>query len=156
MTYAGAVLGRIVYLGLSTVAPDGRPWSTPVYYAADGIQDYYWVSSTASRHSVNLASNAAASLVVFDSTVAVGQAQAVYAEGTAGPVPDDGLDQALTVYPGPAGRGGRIIARADLTGPSAWRLYRFRADRVWLLCPRDPGRPCVPHGRNDDHRVRVR
>jgi nitroimidazol reductase NimA-like FMN-containing flavoprotein (pyridoxamine 5'-phosphate oxidase superfamily) len=68
--HARSLLEGNAYLTLGTVGADGRPWTTPVYFAADGLVDFYWMSSTESRHSLHLADNAAVSLVVFDSTVA--------------------------------------------------------------------------------------
>lgn len=153
--HAARLLEHTAYLALGTITPDGRPWVSPVYFAAEGLTDFYWSSSTDSRHSQNLAENAAVSLVVFDSTVAPYHGRAVYAEGTAGVVPPEELGRALAVYPGRAGRGGGALTEDDVTGSSPWRLYRARVRDVWVLCPRDPQQPCALHGRRDDHRARV-
>ena len=143
------------YLTLGTVTPDGRPWTSPVYFAADGLTSYYWSSTVDSRHSTNLARNGAVSLVVFDSTVAPYTGRAVYATGVAAPVPEDELDAALSVYPGPEARGGSSLDRDDVRADSPWRVWRAVATDVWVLCPRERGRPCDLHGRSDDHRAAV-
>src|SRR4051794_37568928 len=114
------------YLTLGTVGPDGRPWTTPVYFIADGLIDFYWMSSTASLHSVHLAANPAVSLVVFDSTVAPYHGRALYAAASASQVSGAGLTRALEVYPGPVARGGSAVTVADVSDPSPWRLYRAR------------------------------
>ncbi len=153
--HAAGLLERIAYLTLGTVSAGGTPWVSPVYFAASGLTSFYWCSTTASRHSVNLAANPAVSLAVFDSTVAPYHGRAVYAEGTAGPVPVTELEAALSLYPGPSGRGGAALDLEDVSGSSPWRLYRATAAAVWVLCPRPPRQPCALHGRSDDHRVRV-
>ncbi len=153
--HAEELLAHNRYATLGTITPEGRPWTSPVYFAADDVTSYYWCSTTDSRHSVNLATNDAVSLVVFDSTVAPYTGRAVYAEGTAAAVADGDLAGALSVYPGPASRGGSALEVADVTGDSPWRLWRAVATSVWVLCPRERGRACELHGRSDDHRARV-
>jgi hypothetical protein len=153
--HARSLLEGNAYLTLGTVGAEGRPWTTPVYFAADGLTDFYWMSSTASLHSRHLADNPAASLVVFDSTVAPYHGRALYAAASAQLVEGDQLRRGLEVYPGPAARGGSLVTEEDVTDPSHWRLYRARATDVWVLCPREPRQPCPLHGRAEDHRARV-
>lgn len=71
------------YLVLGTVGADGRPWATPVFFAPLGADAVCWVSSPDSRHSHNVESRPSVALTVFDSTVAVGGAQAAYADAEA-------------------------------------------------------------------------
>ncbi len=68
--HARSLLDGNAYLTLGTVDADGHPWTTPAYFAADGLADFYWVSSPQARHSRSLAAQPSVSLVVFDSTVA--------------------------------------------------------------------------------------
>lgn len=154
--HARSLLARNSYLTLGTVGADGRPWTTPAYFAADGLADFYWVSSPQARHSRNLAAQPMVSLVVFDSTVRPYHGRALYADGTAHEVGAAELDQALRFYPGPADRGASAVTATDVTGAAPWRLYRARATQTWVLCPREPRQPCARHDRTDDHRVLVR
>ncbi|MGI5127258.1 pyridoxamine 5'-phosphate oxidase family protein [Pseudonocardia sp. CA-107938] len=144
--HAQALLARNAYLTLGTVDASGRPWTSPVYFAADGLTDFYWVSSPQARHSRNLAEEAAASLVVFDSTVPPYHGRALYAEGAAHEIDADELDRAVQVYPGPPERGGSALTVADVTGAAAWRLYRARARLVWCSARANPGRPARATG----------
>ncbi|MDF1602497.1 pyridoxamine 5'-phosphate oxidase family protein [Nocardioides sp. YIM 152315] len=153
--HAADLLARNAYLTLGTVGPDQRPWTSPVYFTADGLCDFYWMSTQESRHSQHVAQQPAVSLVVFDSTVPPYHGRALYAEATAEVLEDADLAQGLTVYPGPPARGGTRLTAADVSGSSPWRLYRARAGTVWVLCPREPRQPCRLHGRNADHRVHV-
>ena len=153
--HAKALLERNAYLTLGTVGVDGRPWTSPIYMAADGLTDFFWVSNQASLHSVNVEAHPEVSLVVFDSTVPAYHGRALYAVGTAAVVDETGLAHGLRVYPGPEARGGSELTPEDVTGESPYRLYRARASQVWVLCPREPRQPCPLHGRAEDHRELV-
>lgn len=153
--HARELLDINAYLILGTVDDDGRPWTSPVYFAADGLRDFYWMSSVDSCHSRNLAARPAVSVVVFDSTVPPYHGRALYAAGEARDLGGDDLRRGLEVYPGPADRGGSAVTVDDVTGDSPWRLYRATASDVWVLCPREPRQPCPLHGRAEDHRARI-
>lgn len=149
------LLSANAYLVLGTVGQDDAPWTTPVYFAADGVRDYYWVSSTESRHSANLATSPRVSLAVFDSTVPPYHGRCLYAAGEATELAGDDLEHGLRVYPGASARGGTPVTVGEVTGDAPWRLYRARATAVWVLCPREPRQPCSLHGRAEDHRERI-
>jgi len=155
VAHAHDLLEQNRYVTLGTVGEDGRPWTSPVYFAAEGLADFWWVSSEGSRHSVNLGLRPDVSLVVFDSTVPAYHGRALYAVGRASVVEVDEISHGLEVYPGPESRGGSGLTVEDVTGESPWRLWRARADEAWVLCPREPRQPCPLHGRSDDHRERV-
>ncbi len=143
------------YLTLGTVDADGRPWTSPVYFAPGGDREFYWASEVDARHSRNIAGRPRVSIVVFDSTVAPYHGRAVYAVGEARELSGGDIDRGLEFYPGSDGRGGAPVARDDVEAPSAYRLYRATASDLWVLCPREPGRPCRLHGLAKDHRARV-
>ncbi|MEV0272340.1 pyridoxamine 5'-phosphate oxidase family protein [Hamadaea sp. NPDC050747] len=145
------------YLTLATIDEDGRPWASPVYFAADAdLREFYWVSSPTAQHSLNLAKRPDVSLVVFDSTVPPYHGRCLYAAGTAQALDDTQIHRGLTIYPGPASRGGSAVSAADVTGTAPWRIYRAEASALWVLCPRPPRQACERHGRTDDHRQRIR
>jgi uncharacterized protein YhbP (UPF0306 family) len=91
------LLGQHRYLVLGTADADGRPWATPVFYAADGEHRILWVSARGSRHSRNIAVRPEVAITVYDSSAPIGGAEALYLEATAGYVRDDGREAALTV-----------------------------------------------------------
>ena len=153
--HARELLDTNAYQTPGPVDDTGHPWVSPVYMAASGLREFYWMSTTDARHSLNLAVRPAVSLVVFDSTVRPYHGRALYAVGEAREVTEGELEQALAVYPGPAGRGGQPMTRADFTGESPYRLYRATASEVWVLCPREPRMPCALHGLAKAHRARV-
>jgi hypothetical protein len=155
--HARTLVAGTRYVVLGTVDSDGRPWTSPVYFSADeDLRRFVWTSSPESRHSQNLAERPEISLAVFDSTVPPYHGRCVYAAGTATVLDGDDLARCLEIYPGPAERGGSALTVDDVTGESPWRLYAAEATELWVLCPREPRRPCPRHGRNDDHRARLR
>ena len=139
---------------LATVDDDGRPWVSPVFYAAKDYTDFYWISSPEVTHSRNLARHPHVSIVVFDSQVPAGAGQAVYMAATAAQLSGEEVDRGLEVYPGPAEHGGREIPPEQLLPPAPYRLYRAVVSQHWILCPRDAA-PCTLHGRAFDHRTTV-
>jgi nitroimidazol reductase NimA-like FMN-containing flavoprotein (pyridoxamine 5'-phosphate oxidase superfamily) len=153
--HAQALLDANLYLTLGTTGPDGRPWTSPVCYAAAGVRQYYWVSATDTLHSRNLTERPQISLVVFDSTVPPYNGRAVYATGYARELSGDDLDAGLAVYPGPNQSGVPTLTRDEVTGSSEYRLYQATATDLWVLCPREPRRPCPLHGLAHDHRARI-
>jgi hypothetical protein len=144
------------YLTLGTTGTDGRPWTSPVYFAAAGLREFYWISDSDAQHSRNLTARPHVSLVVFDSTVAPYHGRAVYAAGWARELSGAELDAGLAAYPGSPERGVPTITRGDVTGSSPYRLYQATATDLWVLCPREPRQPCPLHGLARDHRTRIR
>lgn len=153
--HAQSLVDSIAYVTIGSINDDGTPWTSPVYFTADGLRDFYWTSSQTSQHSRNVEARPAVSLVVFDSTVPAYHGRALYGSAIAEIVDGDELAHGLQVYPGPEERGGSQLTLDDVTGESPYRLYRARATDVWVLCPREPRQPCPLHGHNFDHRERV-
>jgi hypothetical protein len=153
--HAQMLLDANRYLTLGTVGADGRPWTSPVYFAASGLREFYWTSENDAVHSRNLTERPHVSIVVFDSTVAPYHGRALYAVGTAAVLDGDDLERGLQVYPGSTARGATALTQHDVTGSSPYRLYRATATDLWVLCPREPRQPCPLHGLAKDHRTRI-
>ena len=66
--HARAIIDTNLYMTLGTADLDGRPWTSPVYFAAGKDRDLYWTSAVDAQHSRNLAERPFVSIVVFDST----------------------------------------------------------------------------------------
>lgn len=135
---AHRVLAANAYMTLATADADGRPWATPVWFAARDLDVFLWVSRPGSRHSRNIAARAAVGIVVFDSTAAVGDASAVYVEAQAREVGPDERDAGLVVFNGRAQEQGiGLWTERDVTEPAQFRLYRATASRVHVLDEHD-------------------
>jgi uncharacterized protein YhbP (UPF0306 family) len=91
------LLAQHRYLVLATAGGDGRPWATPVFYAADGEHRILWVSAPDSRHSRNIAARPDVAITVFDTGAPIGGAEALYLEATAEPVAGDARAAALAL-----------------------------------------------------------
>ncbi|HEU5157524.1 MAG TPA: pyridoxamine 5'-phosphate oxidase family protein [Streptosporangiaceae bacterium] len=151
---ARAIIDANVYMTLGTADAAGRPWASPVFYAARDYREFYWMSSPEATQCRNIAERPEISIVVFDSRIPVGSGQAVYMSAVAGQVPDDEIDRVLEVYPGPADRGARI-SPDQVRPPGRYRLYRATVAQHSVLCPLSAARPCPEHGRVSDHRTIV-
>ncbi|MET8077545.1 pyridoxamine 5'-phosphate oxidase family protein [Streptomyces sp. NPDC005303] len=133
------------YLVLATADAEGRPWSTPVYFAHVECREFFWVSSPETVHSRNIAVRPEVGIAVFDSSVEIGTGQGVYMSAVAAELVD-GAERALEVFSRRSlGHGGRVWTLDDVRGDSGMRLYRAVAGTYSMLAK--DGRP--------DHRVAV-
>lgn len=131
-TMARRVIDGNLYMTLATLDPEGAPWLSPVYFTPARYTDFYWVSSPEAHHSRYLLERPAVQIVIFDSSVAVGHAEAVYMAAQARPIADEDLDAVLGEAFG--GRGGaRPFSREELTGDGDLRLYVATATSYEVL-----------------------
>jgi hypothetical protein len=143
---AREIIDRIAYMVLATAGADGRPWASPVYFAADGRDAFYWVSSREARHSANIADRPEVGIVIFDSTVPIGTGQGVYIEARAEQLSEQDLDGGLAVFSARSiGHGGSAWTRDDVLGETLIRMYRATASSYSVLAK--DGQP--------DHRLPV-
>ena len=77
------LLAAIRYMTLATADEEGRPWSSPVWFAAPTPSELLWVSDPNARHSRNIAARPEVAIVVFDSTVPENAGWGLYMEATA-------------------------------------------------------------------------
>lgn len=115
------------YLVLATADASGRPWATPVFFAASGARELYWVSAPESRHSANIAVRPDVAVTVFDSRAPIGGAEAVYFEARARRVDDLGaLDLLNARLPAD-----KQLTTEDVLGPM--RLFCAEVGRSFVL-----------------------
>jgi nitroimidazol reductase NimA-like FMN-containing flavoprotein (pyridoxamine 5'-phosphate oxidase superfamily) len=128
------------YLTLGTAEADGHPWVSPVWFASEDYTHFHWVSSPDARHSRNVAFRPEVAIAIFDSTVPVGGAQAVYMSGRAEELVGSELERGIDVF----GRlseadVGRKWVLDDVQPPSLFRLYRATVSEHYVLVAgRDP------------------
>ena len=139
---ARTIIDSNKYMVLGTADQAGHPWVTPVWFASEDYTRFLWVSLPEARHSRNLAARPEVAIAIFDSTVPVGGAQAVYMAGTAKELTGAELDGGIEVF----GRlsvadVGRMWALDDVRPPSLFRLYRATVSEHYVLIGgRDPER----------------
>jgi nitroimidazol reductase NimA-like FMN-containing flavoprotein (pyridoxamine 5'-phosphate oxidase superfamily) len=133
-----AIVDANLYLVLGTVDADGRPWVSPVYYAHSAYGEFVWVSKPGARHSQNLEARADVSIVIFDSTVAIGTGGGVYMTATAHEVGEEGRAEALEVFSRRSlSHGDGEFAAEDVVAPARLRLYRAIAVDQYVLDDHD-------------------
>jgi nitroimidazol reductase NimA-like FMN-containing flavoprotein (pyridoxamine 5'-phosphate oxidase superfamily) len=124
------------YMTLATADETGTPWASPVWFATDDLEQFFWVSDPNARHSRNIAARPQIAIVIYDSTVAPGDAQAVYIAATAERSDD------IAVYARESeAQGLRAWSLADVTEPARHRLYRATATEHFVLGPGDQRLP---------------
>jgi hypothetical protein len=105
-----------------------------VWFAERDLHEFTWVSRFETRHSRNIAERPEVSIAIFDSTVPVGDAVAVYVEATAHELPEGDLSGALEVFNARSiAQGLRAWRPSDVSGFAPHRLYRATASQAWVL-----------------------
>jgi hypothetical protein len=119
-------------LVLGTADDAGAPWLTPLFFAPLGPHRLCWVSAPDSRHSRNIARRPSVAITVFDSTVAVGQAEAAYFEAQAAPARPDEVAAALRSLNSrlPADK---QLADEDLQPRGPLLVYQADPEHTYLL-----------------------
>jgi predicted pyridoxine 5'-phosphate oxidase superfamily flavin-nucleotide-binding protein len=139
---ARSVIDANRYMALGTADEAGSPGVSPVWFASEDYRNFHWVSSPDAKHSRNLAAHPEVAIAIFDSSVPVGGAQAVYMTGVAEQLTGAELDQGLEVFDRVSRRDtGRAFGLEDVQGSARFRLYRATVSEHWVLVPgRDPDR----------------
>jgi hypothetical protein len=134
VTTAKNIIDENIYMVLGTVNETGIPWVSPLYYAARRYTDFYWVSSPAARHSVNLALRHQVSIVIFDSRAQIGTGQGVYMEAVACELTETALEDGIEVFSRASiadGAGAWILE--NVRAPAQYRLYKATVTGHWVL-----------------------
>jgi Pyridoxamine 5'-phosphate oxidase len=118
------------YMTLATADADGVPWASPVWYATEDGRHFYWVSDPNARHSRNIAERPEIAIVIFDSTVTPGDADAVYLAARAEPVGTDGIDIFSRVSAAQGLEGWNV---ERVTAPAKHRLYGATVTEAFRL-----------------------
>jgi uncharacterized protein YhbP (UPF0306 family) len=140
--HARRVIDANRYMALGTTDESGHPWVSPVWFASEDYRSFHWISSPDAKHSRNLSARPEVAIAIFDSSVPVGAAQAVYMKGMAKELTGAELEQGLAVFDRVSQRDvGRAFGLDDVQGASLFRLYRAAVSEHWVLIPgRDPER----------------
>ena len=138
------IVQQLRYVVLATADEAGRPWSSPVYFAHRGLDEFTWISRPGTTHSRNIAVRPDIGLVVFDSLQPPGTGRGFYARATAAEVPPHEVEQAIRPFSDRC-----VLDGLGAYGPfeleeSELRLYRARTVEISLL-----------PGTGKDHRVPV-
>lgn len=143
---ARSIIDASLYMVLATADETGLPWASPVYFAASGYTEFFWVSSPEATHSRNIAVRPEVGIVIFDSRVPIGTGQGVYMPAAAEQVTGPELQRGIDVFSRRSlEHGGAAWTPNDVQGEAGIRLYRATAAEHSMLAK--DGRP--------DHRIAV-
>jgi uncharacterized protein YhbP (UPF0306 family) len=139
---ARAILAATRYMVLATAGADGRPWVSPVWFASEDGVVFLWISKPDARHSQNIAVRPEVAIVVFDSSVAPGGAQALYVDAVAARLDGAERDAAVAAYSrASVAQGLGEFTSADVAEGARWRVYRATATARSVLGPGDERLP---------------
>jgi hypothetical protein len=135
------------YMTLGTTDEAGHPWVSPVFYAARGYGEFYWMSSPEVTHSQNLARRPQLSIVIFDSQVVPGNARPVYmsavAEMSVYRLYRSTVSQHSVLCPRSKGLPCTLHGRHSTTGPgdplAPTTRHRLSDDGAGAVCPPTEG-----------------
>src|SRR3954471_2084826 len=133
--HAQGFLDGNAYLTLATADAAGTPWASPVYFAYDAAASrLLWVSRPNTRHSRNIGERPEVSAVVFDSTVAIGGAEALYVCAWARELDGAEREARVETYSSRsvAHRGGPWTLD-DVMGGTELRLFGADITEAWVL-----------------------
>lgn len=131
-TMAKRILDSNRYMTIGTVGGDGHPWVTPVYFTPDRYRQMFWISDPEARHSLNIAARSEVSIVVFDSSVPVGGAEAVYMRAEAEQVSEPTSDDCAAAFR-QRFETIMVLTPEELQPPARLRLYRADVTQHWVL-----------------------
>jgi pyridoxine/pyridoxamine 5'-phosphate oxidase len=127
-----------VYMTLATADREGRPWASPVWFAHQNLSRFVWVSKPGARHSQNLAARPEVGIVIFDSTVGQGAAEAVYVEAEAEQLGRAEEERGIEIFNRRSeALGWPSWTVADVREPAQLRLYGATASALYVLGPGD-------------------
>ena len=118
-----AIIDANAYMTLATADGSGRPWASPVWFSHRSYSHLVWVSRPGARHSRNIAQRPEVGIVVFDSTVPIGDGRGVYMDAIAAAVDEHEVPEWLEVF------SDRLVAQ----GATQWREHQVTSDAQFRL-----------------------
>lgn len=122
---AAEIMEQIVYATVATADESAKPWNSPVYYAIDDDLNLYWSSDNKGQHSKNISANSQAFIVIYDSTIPVGDGEGVYIEAKASEYTGgktDSDNQRIQM----------VDWLANQPSPSKYKKYKAIPKRIWI------------------------
>jgi nitroimidazol reductase NimA-like FMN-containing flavoprotein (pyridoxamine 5'-phosphate oxidase superfamily) len=136
---AKRIIDSNTYMTLATADAEGRPWPSPVWFAHEYYARFLWVSKPEALHSRNLSMRPEVGIVIFDSTVGPGAAEAVYVEAEASRVTAAGEEERFIEIFSTRSEalGWPSWAVEDIRPPAPLRLYVATASVHYVLAEGD-------------------
>lgn len=124
------LIAEIPYIDISTVTPEGKPWSSPCWAAYDDDYNFYWTSSPEAQHSINIKSEPSIFFVIYNSSLTK-DGWGLYAQAKAYELETvEDIERALKIF---YKRKGRTPLPADnFLGQSSKRMYKAIIEKAWI------------------------
>ncbi|SRR5258708_2617169 len=130
---AKRILTNNLYMILAT-SQNNKAWSTPVFYAFDQ-QNFYWYSRKNTRHSLNILVSPEISASIFGVNNE-DEGFGVYIEGKAFEVAKNELKHALDIYAQKAAKNAaekeQLTTIEDFINDSPLRMYKLIPEKVYV------------------------
>lgn len=123
------LLGRIPYVTIATVCPNGQPWNSPVVGRFDRDMNLYWISWKENQHSLNIAYDQRIFVVVYDSQVPEGQGEGLYLQMKAHELSNGELGKAREAYG--TSFFSHTFKHDQFLGSCPQRIYRAVPENIW-------------------------
>jgi nitroimidazol reductase NimA-like FMN-containing flavoprotein (pyridoxamine 5'-phosphate oxidase superfamily) len=135
---AREIIDRSLYMVVATADPSGQPWVSPVYFAASGYRDFFWISQPDATHSENLRERREVGIAIFDSSQPLGTGEGVYVLGVARELPAHETAEGIEIFSKRSvSHGGEEISAEDVSPPARHRLYQATAEATYVLDDHD-------------------
>jgi predicted pyridoxine 5'-phosphate oxidase superfamily flavin-nucleotide-binding protein len=135
---AREIIDASLYMVVATADSTGQPWVSPVYFASSRYRDFFWVSEPDATHSVNLRDRREVGIVIFDSSVPLGEGQGVYVLGVGRELPAHETTEGVRILSKRSrGHGGGRWRADDVKPPAQHRLYQATAEATYVLDEHD-------------------
>jgi pyridoxine/pyridoxamine 5'-phosphate oxidase len=123
-----------LYMVVATADDSGQPWASPVYFAHSGYRQFFWVSEPDATHSENLRERREVGIVIFDSSVKLGEGQGLYVAGVGRELPAHETAEGIEIFSKRSvSQGGSEWTVEDVSPPAKHRLYQATAEAAYVL-----------------------
>jgi uncharacterized protein YhbP (UPF0306 family) len=123
------------FMVIATASTDATPWNTPVYYAFDKENTFYWYSGKNTKHSQLITKNKKVAISIFNNS---GDLGGVYITGNASEVVEEELPHALETYfnralpDNPEEKKKMLSMPEDFLGDSVLRMYKVVPEKIYV------------------------
>ena len=142
---AREIIDTSKYMVIATVADDGRPWITPVWFAHRAYREFLWLSRPGRQHSRYIAAGPAVAISIFDSTQRIGTGYGVTMSGMAAALDGEDLGWATEIVSRRSlEHGGGMFTAEQFAAGGTLRLYRATAAEQFVILGNDERVPFEP------------
>jgi len=123
-----SLLRQMPYVTVATTCLDGTPWNSPVVGYFDSHLNLYWSSDTLSQHSRNIATQPVIFVVLYDSSLPLGEGVGLYLRMEAKELTGEAeTERATKIYLDRYGEDGHD----PFIGDCPRRIYKATPVQVW-------------------------